>query len=102
MKKKKLPKLSKAILNGISKYPYQCTGIFICAGEQEACAVGGALGYYNLWPSALYEEAIQWQDAMTKFQEEYGISIWDANDGEDGLGGLDRETIAGMLIAINE
>lgn len=98
----KLPKLSTAILKGITKYPHQCTGIFICAGEQEACAVGGALGYYGLWPSALYREATHWQEAIEKFQEEYGISLWDANDGEDGLGGMDRETIAGMLKAIGE
>ncbi len=103
MPNKKLPKLSHAILKGIEKYPVQCTGVFIVAGETEACAVGGALGAYNLWPSHLATSP--WGTAIELFQEAYGLSIWDCNDGlsPDGEGEpMPRDVIAGMLKAIGE
>ena len=91
--KSTLPKLSKAILAGIEKYPKQAYNIWITAEKDEACAIGGALAVYGLYLSAILSGT--WREAIDKFQEEYGISIYDCNDE-----GMSREDIAGMLIVI--
>lgn len=104
-KNKKYPKLSYAILKGIEKYPNDAHNIWITAEGDAACAIGGALGYYHLYPSAI---PANWYNAIQRFREEYNIDIYSASDGfcpDLGYHNNDpipRDMIAGMLIAIGE
>ena len=98
---KKYPKLSYAILKGIEKYPNEAHDIWITAEGDAACAIGGALGYYHLYPSQN-----PWRNTLERFYEEYGIDIFSANDGLDPdssmVAPIPRDIIAGMLKAIGE
>lgn len=98
---KKYPKLSYAILKGIEKYPNEAHNIWITAERDSACAIGGALGFYNIYPSKN-----PWLKAISLFNEEYGVDIFSANDGLDPDNicneSISRDVIAGMLKAIGE
>lgn len=98
---KKYPKLSYAILKGIEKYPNEAHDIWITAERDAACAIGGALGVYNIYPSKN-----PWNSAMEHFLEAYGVDVFSANDGLDPdssvVTPIPRDVIAGMLKAIGE
>ena len=102
MNKKKVPKLSYAILKGIEKYPKQCFDIYVTAEKDAACAIGGAMSVYKISPFTMPPS---WCEAIDKFEEEYGISVYLANDGYDPEDicnePISREDIAGMFKAIS-
>lgn len=108
MKTKKYPKLSYAILKGIEKYPIDAHNIWITAERNAACALGGALGYYGLYPSKIPPN---WFNAMQRFHINYDIDLYSLSDGfNPDLPDIDipnddpvpRDVIAGMLMAIGE
>lgn len=80
-------KLSDAILKGMERFPLKAEGVLWDKKKGAACVMGCAyeVGYKGVAP------------VNSRFIEEFGIGITEANDG-----GLMREEIVGMLQAIGE
>lgn len=87
-----------AVKLGLELYPEPCYGIFM-SDKEEACIVGGAMAVCNLsFPPQ------DWLMTIQKFQDEYGVSLYSANDGSDPDDicnePIPKDMLLGMLIVI--